>query len=127
MVILAKDYREELRKEMLKGVIPQVVQDYVKQYTVLREDPCWRSTAFVECLGEAAIVGLDSLSKNRNTLPPLIYKSKSAADSVSFAYQMEERVAWTVLRRACDGEEFMPCRVAEYTHNVKREGWCIAE
>ena len=59
--MLAIDERNMWREQMQRGEIPQQVRGIIEMYKKQREDPCWRATRYVECLGEAALLFLEQL------------------------------------------------------------------
>lgn len=52
---LAIDERYEWRKQLENGEIPEEVEFAILQYKSQRGDSTWRSSKFVELLGEAAL------------------------------------------------------------------------
>lgn len=63
-MVLAHNERAEWRDQMKRGEIPERVQRSIELYKKLREDPCWRSTRMLECLGEAALLWYESQQPN---------------------------------------------------------------
>lgn len=60
---LAHEERAEWREQMERGEVPERVRRSIELYKKLREDPYWRSSRFVETLGEAALLWLESQDK----------------------------------------------------------------
>ena len=58
---LAKEQRDKWRDELQKGTVPDDVRRAIELYRTIRTDSQYRSTTFIESLGEAALVLLDKL------------------------------------------------------------------
>ena len=58
---------------------------------------------------------------------PEIFKDIDAAKFVRRGYDIEEDVPWTILEMKINNTMFYkPCRVSDYTYEVKAEGWVIS-
>jgi hypothetical protein len=53
--------RNNWREALRQGVIPEEVGVQLDLYRKLRDDPAWRSTRFLEALGEMALSYEDTL------------------------------------------------------------------
>jgi len=57
----ALEERNNWRQALSQGVIPEEVGIQLDLYRRLRDDPTWRSTSFLEALGEMALAYEDTL------------------------------------------------------------------
>lgn len=61
----AKEQREEWQKELSEGNIPDDVQKAINEYKRLRESSTWRSSSFLERLGESAVAFEKLIKENK--------------------------------------------------------------
>lgn len=62
-MVFALTERNEWRTEMKNGEIPEDVRRSIELYKKMRSESTWRSSRFVECLGEAALLWFESQNK----------------------------------------------------------------
>lgn len=67
----AFDERQQWRSKMERGIIPNDVERSILLYNKMRNDPYWRGSKLLECLGEAALLWFEQSNKNKNkeTIP----------------------------------------------------------
>ena len=58
--MLAIDERNEWRRQMQAGEVPDIVRFHIDLYRSMRNRPDWRATRAYETLGEAACIWLDA-------------------------------------------------------------------